>query len=128
MLDRPSDLRYLESLNIGFLAREDVSIVLQNHETEGYVVFESLRPAQGQRAAVLEHVVDIASVAHALRGVVESFWAMGYREEAEDPTIVLFQRFCSRDGYISRFVTNTELRAARFALTSLQFYNGDTPS
>ncbi|KAH7030582.1 uncharacterized protein B0I36DRAFT_362419 [Microdochium trichocladiopsis] len=81
LLDRPSDLRYMRPLDIGFLTRPGVATIYQ-----GQKHYET---------------------------AVQSFWALEFVEEANDPTVLLFQRYESKEEYESALKESAVLQQYR---------------
>lgn len=109
LLDRGSDLRYMEPLSFGFMHRSGKPIKLQDKQTDGYVVVESFDASGTNRDALISQLVKLSELAGTL-STVESFWPLAYRLEDNDPTIVLFQRFASSSSYESGFAANSDIQ------------------
>jgi quinol monooxygenase YgiN len=115
LLDRGSDLRYLEPLGIGFLARQAAPDSPQGHcDGEGYVVIERLKAAgvvEG-RSSLLDLLrrLESISVRDLDKSTVASFWVLGYRPEDCDSTIVVFQRFATKVAFQDDFWQTTGCR------------------
>ena len=99
----------MEPLDIGFMVRDTKRLVFQDTETHGYVIFESLRPKDGDRDKLLGLLRDLSSIASRLGNIVASFWCLGYRTEDNDPTIVVFQRFESKAMYEQAYLGHAEI-------------------
>lgn len=113
LLDRPSDLRYLEPLGIGFMTRGGTQVLLQGQSSNGYIVFEHLRPKPGRRSDLLASLRSLASISEGLAQEVQSFWALGYRAEDDDETVVLFQRFSSKVAFLEGFQSFPKIAETR---------------
>ncbi|KAH8897877.1 hypothetical protein GQ53DRAFT_837637 [Thozetella sp. PMI_491] len=123
LLDRPSDLRYLEPLDIGFLSRKNEPITLQGRQpgnsAAGYVVMEVLRPKSECRDQLISCLRELASVVEALKGTVTSFWVLGYRVEDNDSAVLVFQRFGSKELYESQYLTLPKVKDAMEPINGL---------
>lgn len=120
LLDRGSDLRYLEPLGIGFLTPQRGPDSSPRHcDSEGYVVVERLRAADGAdgRDSLLALLRNLEStiLKDLEQGIVATFWVLGYRLEECDPTIVVFQRFATTQAFQEDFVANESIQAIRYA-------------
>jgi quinol monooxygenase YgiN len=119
LLDRPSDLRYMEPLGLGFMTRDWEPVVLQSQESQGYVVVERLKPKPGNRPQLLEAVRELSGHADAVGQGVHTFWSLGYRAEDNDETVVLFERFASKNAYTDYFLAQPKVVAARKHIADL---------
>ncbi|OQO00721.1 hypothetical protein B0A48_13212 [Cryoendolithus antarcticus] len=117
LLDRGSDLGYLQPTGFGFLIREPVIFQSGSQPNGGYVVVERMRAAGGSsgRVALLEVLRTVAeSVGKAsLVDAVASFWVLEYRPEDQDLTIVVFQRFESKRAYEEAFLRDSKIERLR---------------
>lgn len=118
LLDRGSDLRYLEPLGIGFLMRQrGPDCPPRQCDSEGYVVFERLRAAGGadgrNRLLELLRKLESTGLKDLDASVVASFWVLGYRPEDSDSTIVVFQRFATKQAFQDDYLTNESIKDIR---------------
>lgn len=123
LLERGSDLRYLEPLGIGFLARQAAAYNPQRHcDGEGYVVIERMKATRGVdgKNSLLDILRRLGSIClHELDGsTVASFWVLGYRLEDCDSTIVVFQRFTTKQCFQNDFLRNDSVKALRYVILS----------
>lgn len=121
LLERGSDLRYLEPLGIGFLARQAAAHNPQRHcDGEGYVVIERVEAAAGVdgKNNLLDLLRRLGSIClnELDESTVASFWVLGYRLEDCDSTIVVFQRFATKQGFQNDFLRNDSVQALRYVI------------
>lgn len=94
ILDRPSDLRYLQPVSSSFLRREEATgVILQasrftSEVTSLYITVEEWRPNEGDRSQLNNVVEEFVGHAHANSDSVEAFLALKYLEQYDDPSIV----------------------------------------
>jgi hypothetical protein len=117
LLERGSDLRYLEPLDIGFLTRKDGALTLQGSQVKakeaGYVVIDIFRPKKGSKELLISQLRLLSSAAEKMGDAVTSFWILGYQQEYSDETIVVFQRFNSQITYEGTFCSHKVVNDVR---------------
>lgn len=121
LLERGSDLRYLEPLGIGFLARQGAPDSCSRHcDGEGYVVIERLKAAGGidgkNGLLKLLRGLESTSVKELDKSTLASFWVLGYRAEDCDSTIVVFQRFATKQAFQQEFLKNESVQIIRYVV------------
>lgn len=120
LLERGSDLRYLEPLGIGFLARQGAP---NTYDGEGYVVIERLKAAGGidgkDSLLKLLRGLESMSVKELDKSTLVSFWVLGYRAEDCDSTIVVFQRFATKQAFEQEFLKTESVQIMRYVLNFL---------
>ncbi|CAK7235443.1 hypothetical protein SBRCBS47491_009295 [Sporothrix bragantina] len=112
LLDRPSDLRFLQPTGTGFMNRKAPAHNSRTPESE-YVVIDELKPkpaADGgndkaprdQLLAALKQIADDIEKSP-LHDEVLTFWVLEYRPEYNDEALLVFARFVSKQAYESAF-------------------------
>lgn len=130
LLERRSDLRYLEPLGIGFLARQGApDSFSQRCDGEGYVVIERLKAAGGldgkDNLLQLLRGLESTSVKTLDESTLTSFWVLGYRAEDCDSTIVLFQRFATKQAFQHEFLNDESVKIVRYVVNFLSTLKHD---
>ena len=97
----------MEPLDFGFMMRVNEHITFQDLASDGYVIFQSFRPRENNRGTMMEHLQEHAIYVEQQEQLASSFWPLGYRVEDDDPTVLVFQRFHSRESYEKHFATSS---------------------
>ncbi len=116
ILEKPTDLRFLQPTGIGFMTRggmdlfEDDSHLKEDERC--LVVVQEIKPKQGLKPKLLEVFEDLACQVKELEDGTACFWALEYLEAYSDDGIVLVTRFNSDAAY-QKHVDSPEMMPIR---------------
>ena len=103
ILERPTDLRFLQPTGIGFMTRGGMDLFpIDDHVSENdriLVVVQEIKPKQGMKSKLLQDLETLASYVRRFDKGVACFWVLEYLEEYSDDGVVIFSRFHTDSEY-----------------------------
>ncbi|KAE9374240.1 hypothetical protein N431DRAFT_481499 [Stipitochalara longipes BDJ] len=116
ILERPTDLRFLQPTGIGFMARGSMDLFDNddhlNEDDRSLVVVQEIRPKQGSKQELLKYFEILASHARKSSEGVACFWVLEYLEEYLEDGVVVFSRF-DTDAEYQKHVDCSEMKQIR---------------
>lgn len=104
ILERPTDLRFLQPTGIGFMVRAGEPAIFNKSESQGeeernLIVVTEIKPEAGMKAEFLRELETLA--AHVEKGErgTSSFWILEYPTEYSDDGVTVFSRFDDHEAY-----------------------------
>ncbi len=122
ILERPTDLRFLQPTGIGFMTRGGMDLFgIDDHLNENdrsLVVVQEIRPKQGSKQKLLKDLEVLACHVQNLDRGTACFWVLEYLDEYSDNGILVFSRF-DNDAEYQKHIDCQKMEEIRFVVCLL---------
>jgi quinol monooxygenase YgiN len=122
ILERPTDLRFLQPTSIGFMTRGGMDVFEiddhLNEDNRSLVVVQEIRPKQGSKQKLLKDFEVLACHVQNFDKGTACFWVLEYLEEYSDNGIVVFSTFDTDTEY-QKHINCQKMEETRFAVCLL---------
>jgi quinol monooxygenase YgiN len=104
ILERPTDLRFLQPTGVGFMVRSEKTVTFlksDSHvaEEKGLIVILEIKPEEDMKLELLKDLENLGEYVKGHEHRTASFWVLEYLPEYSDDSIVIFSRFDSNTAY-----------------------------